>query len=98
MSKNRIVILFAVLLLVVVPFMGVAAQDQNIAEITAANPDFSTLVSLVEATGLTDVLAGEGPYTVFAPTNEAFAELSQVALDYLAAHPDVLTRVLTYHV
>jgi phosphate binding protein len=98
MSKNRIVILFAVLLLVVVPFMGVAAQDQNIAEIAAANPDFSTLVSLVEAAGLTDVLAGEGPYTVFAPTNEAFAELPQVALDYLGAHPDVLTRVLTYHV
>ena len=60
MLKNRIIILFALLLLVVVPFMGVAAQDQNIAEIAAANPDLSTLVSLVEAAGLTDVLAGEG--------------------------------------
>jgi uncharacterized surface protein with fasciclin (FAS1) repeats len=53
---------------------------------------------LVEAAGLTDVLAGEGPYTVFAPTNEAFAEVPQAALDYLAANPEVLTRVLTYHV
>jgi phosphate transport system substrate-binding protein len=98
MLKNRIVILFALLLLVVVPFMGVAAQDQTIAEVAAANPDLSTLVSLVEAAGLTDVLAGEGPYTVFAPTNEAFAALPPVVVEYLGAHADVLTRVLTYHV
>ncbi len=96
--KNRIVILLAVLILAVVPFMSVGAQDQNIVEIAAGNPDFSTLVSLVEAAGLADVLASEGPFTVFAPTNEAFAAVPQPLLDFLAANPEALTRVLTYHV
>lgn len=96
--KNRIVILFAVLLLAVVPFMNVAAQDQTIVEIAAGNADFSTLVELVTAAGLVDTLNGEGPFTVFAPTNEAFAKLPKIMTDYLVANPEALTRVLTYHV
>lgn len=78
---------------------GVLAQDTGtIVEVVSANEDFSTLVSLVEAAGLVNTLNGEGPFTVFAPTNEAFAELPQALLDYLAANPDALTAVLTYHV
>ncbi|MCS6836568.1 MAG: phosphate ABC transporter substrate-binding protein PstS family protein [Anaerolineae bacterium] len=74
------------------------AQTQNIVEIAVGNEDFTTLVSLVQAAGLVDALAGEGPFTVFAPTNDAFAKLPQVAVDFLLANPDVLTQVLTYHV
>lgn len=96
--KNRIVILFAVLLLAVVPFMNVGAQDQTIVDVAAGNPDFSTLVSLVQSAGLVDTLKGAGPFTVFAPTNDAFAKLPQSVIDYLGANPDALTRVLTYHV
>jgi phosphate transport system substrate-binding protein len=77
---------------------GVMAQDGNLVEVAAANPDFSTLVSLVEAAGLTETLAGEGPYTVFAPTNDAFAALPPAVVEYLGAHPELLAQVLTYHV
>jgi phosphate transport system substrate-binding protein len=77
---------------------GVMAQDGNLVEVAAANPDFSTLVSLVEAAGLTETLSGEGPYTVFAPTNEAFAALPPAVVDYLGAHPELLAQVLSYHV
>ncbi len=95
--RNRI--LFAlVALLLLVPFMSAAAQDQSIVEIAAGNADFSTLVSLVQAAGLVDTLSGEGPFTVFAPTNDAFAAVPQIAVDFLLANPDVLTQVLTYHV
>lgn len=96
--KNRIAIVMALLLLAVVPFMSVGAQDQTIVDIAAGNADFSTLAQLVTDAGLVDTLKGAGPFTVFAPTNEAFAKLPKVVLDYLAANPDQLTRVLTYHV
>lgn len=96
--KNRIVVLLAVLLLAVVPLMNVGAQGQTIVDIAAGNADFSTLVSLVQAAGLVDTLKGEGPFTVFAPTNDAFAALPEAVVAYLAANPAELTRVLTYHV
>jgi phosphate transport system substrate-binding protein len=97
MTKVRIVL--AVLALVfAMSFTGVMAQDQTIVEIAAGNEDFSTLVSLVEAAGLVETLSGEGPFTVFAPTNAAFEELPAAAVDFLLANPEALTRVLTYHV
>ncbi|MDX1994354.1 MAG: phosphate ABC transporter substrate-binding protein PstS family protein [bacterium] len=99
MLKARILTLVAVVLLTVAALGGVvAAQDGTIVDIAAGDENFSTLVSLVQAAGLADVLAGEGPFTVFAPTNEAFAELPQFVVDYLGANPELLTRVLTYHV
>lgn len=97
MLKTRLLAIVAVLMLVV-GVMGVSAQDGTIVDVAAGNEDFSTLVSLVQAAGLADTLAGEGPYTVFAPTNEAFASVPQAVMDYLASHPDLLTQVLTYHV
>ncbi|WP_439106869.1 fasciclin domain-containing protein [Congregibacter sp.] len=73
---------------------------QNIVEIAAGNPDFSTLVAAVQAAGLVDVLAGEGPFTVFAPTNAAFAKLPEGTVEtlLLPENKDQLTAVLTYHV
>jgi phosphate binding protein len=91
---------FALVAMLVVAFSSVKAQEQNIVEIAAGNEDFSTLVSLVQAAGLAETLSGEGPFTVFAPTNDAFAALPDFVVAYLVdpAHVDVLTQVLTYHV
>ncbi len=96
--KKVVVLVLALLALTVVPMMGVGAQAGTIVEVAAGNPDFSTLVSLVQAAGLVDTLNGEGPFTVFAPTNDAFAALPETVISYLGANPDVLTAVLTYHV
>jgi transforming growth factor-beta-induced protein len=77
------------------------APTKSIVEIAAGNPDFSTLVSLVQKAGLVEALSAAGPFTVFAPTNEAFDKLSKAApATYAAvlADPKLLTKVLTYHV
>ena len=58
-------------------------EKKSIVEIAAGNEDFSTLVAAVKAAGLAETLSGEGPFTVFAPTNEAFAKLPDGALDEL---------------
>jgi uncharacterized surface protein with fasciclin (FAS1) repeats len=72
---------------------------QDIVETASANPDFSTLVTALGAAGLADALsAPNGPYTVFAPTNEAFAALPDGVVDGLLADIPALTSVLTYHV
>jgi uncharacterized surface protein with fasciclin (FAS1) repeats len=75
--------------------------DKNIVQTAAALPDFSILVEAVQAAGLADTLSGHGPFTVFAPTNEAFAvlltELGVTKAALLADKP-LLTKVLTYHV
>jgi len=75
-------------------------SDQTIVEVASANPDFSTLVSAVQAAGLAETLSGTGPFTVFAPTNEAFAELPPGTLDSLLmpANKQQLADILTYHV
>lgn len=59
---------------------------------------FNTLLAAVEAAGLTEVLQGDGPFTVFAPTDEAFAAVPADALAALLANPEALAAVLTYHV
>jgi uncharacterized surface protein with fasciclin (FAS1) repeats len=71
---------------------------QTIVDIAVDNDDFSTLVTAVTAAGLVDVLSGPGPFTVFAPTNAAFAALPAGALDAVLADPNLLAAVLTYHV
>merc|ERR1719239_137922 len=57
-----------------------AAPTKNIAELAIATPQLSTLLAAVKAAGLVDTLASEGPFTVFAPTNEAFAKVPKAAL------------------
>jgi uncharacterized surface protein with fasciclin (FAS1) repeats len=76
------------------------ADGDTIVDIAADDDDFSTLVEAIEAAGLEEVLASDGPFTVFAPTNEAFEALPDGALDalLLPENQDVLVQVLTYHV
>jgi len=71
----------------------------TIVEVAAANPDFETLVAAVTAAGLAETLSGEGPFTVFAPTDEAFDALPEGVLDalLLPENKDALTSILTYH-
>jgi uncharacterized surface protein with fasciclin (FAS1) repeats len=66
---------------------------------TAVNAgSFNTLVAAVQAAGLVDTLKGEGPFTVFAPTDEAFAKLPEGTVDALLNDIPKLTKILTYHV
>lgn len=71
---------------------------RDIVDTAAAAGSFKTLVTAVQAAGLVDTLKGPGPYTVFAPTDEAFAKLPAGTLDGLLQDPDRLRAVLTYHV
>jgi len=79
---------------------GKAMAKPTIVEIAVGNPDFSTLVAALQAAGLVDALSGEGPFTVFAPTNEAFAKLPEGTVEtlLLPENKDKLVAILTYHV
>lgn len=70
----------------------------NVADTIAANPALSTLNGLIKQAGLTETLKGNGPFTVFAPTNEAFKAVPAKTLESLAKDPAALKNVLTYHV
>ncbi len=73
--------------------------DLNIVETAIASGQFSTLVAAIQAAGLVDTLSGEGPFTVFAPTDDAFAALPDGTLDALLADPTgALSDILLYHV
>ncbi|MBM9596079.1 fasciclin domain-containing protein [Roseitranquillus sediminis] len=77
------------------------AQDQmDIVDTAAEAGSFSTLLAAAEAAGLVETLKGEGPFTVFAPTDEAFAALPEGTVDNLLMEEnrDQLTSILTYHV
>lgn len=76
------------------------ATSQTIVGAAAANPNFTTLVVAVQAAGLVDTLNGAGPFTVFAPTNEAFAALPAGTVETLLRpeNRSQLQRILTYHV
>lgn len=70
----------------------------SVTETIAKNPNLSTLSGLINSAGLADTLKGTGPYTVFAPSNEAFKAVPAKTMDDLAKHPEKLKDVLTYHV
>ena len=83
--------------------LAACAQEEptpDIVDIAAGNEDFSTLVAAVTAAGLVDTLKGDGPFTVFAPTNAAFAALPAGTVESLLEpeNIDTLTDILTYHV
>lgn len=84
------------------PMVGGAAMypDKTIVENAVNSKDHTTLVAAVKAAGLVDKLSGEGPFTVFAPTNEAFAALPDGTVDTLLKpeNKDQLTKILTCHV
>lgn len=71
---------------------------KDIVDTAVAAGSFTTLVAAVQAAGLVDTLKGEGPFTVFAPTDEAFGKIPAADLDALLADKEKLTQVLTYHV
>ena len=71
---------------------------QTIVDVAVANPDFTILVAALQATGLDAALAGEGPFTVFAPDDDAFAKLPAGTLESLLENPDQLAEILSYHV
>ena len=77
---------------------ALVAQAQDIVDIAVGAGSFKTLVTAVQAAGLVDTLKGRGPFTVFAPTDEAFAKVPKATLDALLADKAKLTAVLTYHV
>ena len=78
-------------------------SSQTISEIVAGDPSFSTLLEALQVTGLDQELSGEGPFTVFAPTNDAFQVLKNYSPGTLEgllqqSPPDTLTALLQYHV
>jgi len=94
--------LFVAALSLLMPLASPAAASSrgNIVAAASASPDFSTLVTAVKAAKLTDTLASKGPFTVFAPTNDAFAKLPAGTVETLLKpeNRSQLAGILTYHV
>ena len=84
-------------LALLVPGIAVG-QEKTIVEIAAGNKDFSKLVLALKTAGLVEALSGEGPFTVFAPTDAAFDALGKETLNAVLADKQKLTGILTYHV
>ena len=93
-------ILMKKMLIASVLAMGVAfsVQAKDIVDTAVAAGNFKTLATALTAAGLVDTLKGPGPFTVFAPTDEAFAKVPKADLDALLKDKAKLTAVLTYHV
>jgi uncharacterized surface protein with fasciclin (FAS1) repeats len=77
---------------------ALAAQAKDIVDTAVAAGQFKTLATALQAAGLIETLKGKGPFTVFAPTDAAFAKIPKAQLDALLADKAKLTAVLTYHV
>jgi len=86
------------LALTALSFAALTAQAKDIVETAVAAGDFKTLVAAVQAAGLVDTLKGKGPFTVFAPTDAAFAKIPKADLDALLADKAKLSAVLLAHV
>ncbi|HEY7776381.1 MAG TPA: fasciclin domain-containing protein [Kineobactrum sp.] len=100
-ARHLLLAVFGAGMLVAVPVHADHHGDmakKDIVDTAVAAGSFTTLVAAVQAAGLVDTLKGEGPFTVFAPTDEAFAKIPAADLDALLADKDKLTAVLTYHV
>ena len=99
--RNPLRLLFVLALVVGLMPMAAFAQDEpaDIVDTAVAAGDFTTLVAAVQAAGLVDALKGEGPFTVFAPTDAAFAALPAGTVETLLEDPTGdLTQILLYHV
>lgn len=94
--KRSILLIISVLFIT----LGSKAQKEDIVSLAAGTESLTTLVTAVKAAGLVETLQSEGPFTVFAPTNDAFAALPDGTLEMLLEpeNKDKLTKVLTYHV
>lgn len=98
MKKFVVVSLSLALLTTPAAVAGGGSANATIAGIVASDPNFSTLLAAVQAAGLAETLSGAGPFTVFAPTNAAFAKVPADQLQALLNDPAALRRVLLYHV
>lgn len=88
---------FAITAIAVLAGCATTSQPLALADTIAVRPQLSTLNGLIIKAGLTDTLKGAGPFTLFAPTNEAFAKVPARTLDALAKDTAQLKAVLTYH-
>lgn len=103
MKKNNLTILLvAVLMISVISFSfsldRARMAKKNIVETAIGAGQFNTLVAAVKAAGLVETLSSPGPFTVFAPTDDAFAKLPEGTIESLLQNKDKLTSILTYHV
>lgn len=89
---------FAIMMMTVLLFAGPGPKKHDIVDTAVSAGQFNTLVAAVKAAGLVDVLKGDGPFTVFAPTDEAFAKLPKGTIEKLLKDKEALTKILTYHV
>lgn len=91
-------VLFIAAAAAIVSGCATMSSPVSVADTIAANPSLSTLNGLITQAGLTTTLKGPGPFTVFAPTNDAFKAVPAKTMDELAKNPAMLKDVLTYHV
>ena len=97
--KSRFMLVPLVLAAIIpAAFFQSSAATQDIVGIASSDKNFSTLVTALTAAGLVKTLQGKGPFTVFAPTNAAFAKIPKATLTALLKNKAELTKVLTYHV
>ena len=97
---KKLVFLSSILLFALLTNFSANAQSKTIVQLAGETDDLSTLVTAVKAAGLVETLSSDGPFTVFAPTNEAFAALPEGVLENLLKpeNKDKLISILTYHV
>ncbi|KQT11319.1 fasciclin domain-containing protein [Ramlibacter sp. Leaf400] len=86
------------LLITAIALAAASVQAKDIVDTATSAGEFKTLAAALQKAGLVDTLKGPGPFTVFAPTDAAFAKVPKDQLDALLADKDKLTQVLTYHV
>ncbi len=93
-------LVFILTTFVALTFSQTATAQKTLVDVAVGNEDFSTLVAALKAADLVSALKGDGPFTVFAPTNSAFAKIDKDALSNLLKpeNKDVLSNILTYHV
>lgn len=91
---------FLFILLISLVISNKVLAQETVADVAVGNENFSTLVAALKAADLVGVLQSEGPFTVFAPTNDAFAKIDAATLNYLLepANKAALANILTYHV
>jgi uncharacterized surface protein with fasciclin (FAS1) repeats len=96
--KSKVIALAAILALTATPLVASDSQQKDIVDTAVAAGSFTTLVKALQAAGLVETLKGAGPFTVFAPTDEAFAKLPAGTLEGLLKDKAKLASILTYHV
>lgn len=104
MKRTSLYAVAAVAAVVTLPALALAQhsskekEPMNIVQIASQSGKFNTLVAAVKAAGLVETLQGKGPFTVFAPTDAAFAKLPPGTVEALLANPEKLASILTFHV